>query len=106
MQTYMLVGAGGTGTHLLPALLTYLRSHHDEGDYQVVIADGDHFEQKNAARQLFNGEFVTVNKAEAMLKMYPGHPIIAITRFLGRDDIFNMLRDGDIVLKIGRASCR
>ena len=100
MQTYFMVGAGGTGTHLLPALLTYLRAYHEnEGtEYQVVIADGDIFETKNLDRQVFQEGLVTVNKAEAMLLMYPGHPIIAVSRYIGKADIETMIQDGDVVL--------
>lgn len=100
MQTYFMVGAGGTGTHLLPALLTYLRAYHrNEGtDYQVVIADGDIFEAKNAARQLFAEGLLAVNKAEAMVHMYEGHPLIAVSRYIGAADIETMVQDGDCVL--------
>lgn len=100
LQTYFLVGAGGTGTHLLPALLTYLRSHHAnaESEYQVVIADGDIFQAGNMSRQLFSPGLTTVNKAEAMLLMNPGHPIIAVSRYIGKADIETMIMDGDVVL--------
>jgi len=101
MQTYFMVGAGGTGSHLLPALLTYLRAFHqnaDDPEYQVVIADGDAFEEKNLARQLFEPGMVKYNKAEAMLHMYPGNPIIAVSRYIGEADIQKMIQPGDIVL--------
>lgn len=93
-----MVGAGGTGTHLLPALLTYLRAHHEPGDYQVVIADGDVFEEKNMARQLFADGMITINKADAMVQMYPGHPLISVTRYIGKADIEQMVQDGDCVI--------
>lgn len=114
MQTYLMVGAGGTGTHLLPALLAYLRAYHGnqltldpldtetpierETEYQVVIADGDVFEPKNHVRQIFEDGLATVNKAEAMLQMYPGHPIIAVSRYISQADIEQMVQDGDCVL--------
>ncbi len=98
MQTYFMVGAGGTGTHLLPALLTYLRYHHLAGTYQIVVADGDIFEPKNLDRQVFEPGLTTVNKAEAMLLMHPGHPMIAVSRYIGKADIETMIQDGDCVL--------
>jgi ThiF family protein len=98
MQTYFMVGAGGTGTHLLPALLTYLRAHHGIDKYQVVIADGDIFETKNQARQLFAQGLIATNKAEAMVRMYEGHPLIAVSRYIGAADIETMVQDGDCVL--------
>lgn len=100
MQTYFMVGAGGTGTHLLPPLLHYLRAYHGNRDeeYQVVIADGDHYEQKNLARQLFPEAMAGMNKADAMVHAFPGHPIMAVTRYIGENDISTMIQDGDIVL--------
>jgi hypothetical protein len=100
MQTYFLVGAGGTGTHLLPALLAYLRTYHGNTgtEYQVVIADGDIFEPKNLTRQIFAEGMVSINKAEAMLQMHPGHPIIAVSRYIGKADVETMIQDGDCVL--------
>ena len=100
MQTYFLVGAGGTGTHLLPAMLAYLRNHHELAgtEYQVVIADGDIFEPKNAVRQIFLDGAVTVNKADAMLMMYPGHPLVSVSRYIGKADIEQMVMDGDVVI--------
>lgn len=95
-----MIGAGGTGTHLLPALLTYLRNYHrNQGtEYQLVIADGDFFEDKNQTRQLFDANLTMVNKAEAMLHMYPDQPIIAVSRYVGAADIEQMVQDGDCVL--------
>lgn len=103
MQTYFMVGAGGTGSHLLPALLTYLRNYHrnldgDAAEYQVVIADGDIFEEKNLNRQIFGEGLVTINKAQAMLQMNPGHPIIAVDRYIGKADVEQMIQNGDCVL--------
>lgn len=101
MQTYFVVGAGGTGSHLLPALLPYLRTYHsgaEEPEYQIVIADGDIFEAKNATRQIFTTDLVAVNKAEAMVQMYPGHPLIAVSRYIGKADVETMIQEGDIVL--------
>ncbi len=100
MQTYFQVGAGGTGTHLVPALLTYLRNHHEnaETEYQLVIADGDSFDTGNLDRQVFAPGLVQMNKAEAMVHMNPGHPIIAVTRYVGADDLSTMIQDGDVIL--------
>lgn len=100
MQTYFVIGAGGTGTHLMAALLAYLRNHHANNGqpYQVVVADGDSFTRDNTTRQLFNEGYVATNKAEAMVHMYPGHPLIAISRYLGDADIRTMIQSGDVVL--------
>lgn len=114
MQTYFIVGAGGTGSQLMPSLLTYLRAFHagrvihdplgnppipaGGSEYQVVVADGDIFEAKNQARQLFAEGLIATNKAEAMVMMYEGHPIMAVSRYIGAADVEKMVQDGDCVI--------
>lgn len=99
MKTYTMVGAGGTGTHLIGALLSYLRSYHDNNgeEWQLVVIDGDNFDTKNLTRQIFDPGMVSDNKAEAMAKMYNSYPIIAVPRFVGRDDLKDIIADGDII---------
>lgn len=99
MQTYILIGAGGTGSHFIGPALAYLDTYHREHgtEWQFVIIDGDNFEQKNLERQLFDPGFVAVNKAEAMTQMYNRYPVIAVPRFIGKDDLDQMMDEGDIV---------
>lgn len=59
------IGAGGTGSHLIPALARLL-SYHERADASITVYDGDVFEEHNATRQLMGPEQVGVNKAEAM----------------------------------------
>jgi len=98
MKTYIQIGAGGTGTHLIAPALAYLESHHRDEEWQYVIIDGDNFEPKNLERQLFDPGMVTMNKAESMARMYNRYPVLAVPRFIGRDDLQTMFGEGDTVL--------
>lgn len=99
MQTYIQIGAGGTGTHLIGPALAYLESHHrDAGtDWQYVIIDGDNYESQNMSRQLFDPTFVSLNKADSMAQMYNRYPTLSVPRFIGRDDLQTIFSDSDIV---------
>lgn len=61
----MVVGAGGTGGRLIPALMQVMR----RGD-TVAIVDGDHVEDRNLARQNFRTRDIGMNKAEVMANRY------------------------------------
>lgn len=100
MKTYIQIGAGGTGSHLIGPALAYLERYHRERDeaWQYVIADGDDFEQGNLERQLFSPEYATVNKATTMAQMYNRYPVIAVPKFLGKEDLDEMVENGDTVL--------
>lgn len=98
MQTYIQIGAGGTGTHLIAPILAYLESHHQGQDWNYVIVDGDNFDTRNLARQLFDPGYVATNKAEAMAMMYNRYPVTAYPNFIGKDELATMMQDGDTVL--------
>ena len=99
MQTYILIGAGGTGSHFIGPALAYLDTYHREHstEWQFVVIDGDAFESKNLERQLFDPGMVASNKAEAMAQMYNRYPIIAVPRFIGAEDLQTMMDEDDIV---------
>jgi molybdopterin/thiamine biosynthesis adenylyltransferase len=104
VQTYLMIGAGGTGSHLIGPILPYLESHHRspnpnvDNEWQFVVIDGDNYEAGNLERQLFTPSFVGMNKAESMADMYNRYPIRAVPRFIGREDLQTMMNDGDVVL--------
>lgn len=99
MKTYIMIGAGGTGTHLIAPLLAYLETFHNERaeEWQFVVIDGDNYDTGNLSRQLFNPGFVSINKAEAMAQMYNRYPIIAMGEFVGREDLKTIIAEGDTV---------
>lgn len=99
MKTYILIGAGGTGTQFIGSGLAYLENYHGHRgeEWQMVVIDGDHYETKNLERQLAQPEHVGMNKAAAMAAMYNRYPIIAVPHFIGKEDLETMFEDGDTV---------
>ena len=87
--TCIVVGAGGTGGRLIPALTQVLR----RGD-KLIIIDGDHVEDRNLARQNFRTRDIGLNKAEVMMRRYrrEGIETIAYATMLTmglKDEIFS-----------------
>ncbi len=64
MNKIYIIGAGGVGSWLLPAICLL-----DEPQ-NVVIMDGDMLESKNLNRQLFTPDDIGSNKAEALAAKY------------------------------------
>jgi hypothetical protein len=98
MKTYIQIGAGGTGSHLIAPILAYLETKHRGEEWQYIVVDGDNFDTGNLERQLFDPTFVASNKAEAMVAMYNRYPVLAVPRFIGKDDLQTMMDEGDTVL--------
>lgn len=77
------VGAGGIGTLLLAYLSRLLINSFDEYNnnlMQMAIIDGDHYEEKNLARQFFAATSIGRNKAAAQIDkfitMFPNSYVI------------------------------
>ena len=98
MNNYVMVGAGGTGTHLIAPLVAYLTAHHHEGDWLLHVMDGDNVETKNLERQLFRPADVTNNKALAVVAHYDERHVKAIPQYLSEENLPRMIQDGDTVL--------
>jgi hypothetical protein len=60
----ILIGVGGTGSHLLEPLARLL-AFHPEGTRNWILIDGDTYEEKNQTRQLFRKQFIGLSKAKA-----------------------------------------
>jgi molybdopterin/thiamine biosynthesis adenylyltransferase len=98
MRNYIMIGAGGTGTHLLAPLVLYLNSHHSDGEWILHILDGDVVEVKNLERQLFDDRDVAVNKAEAAAAHFSSGRVRGYPEYLNEENISKMILDGDTVL--------
>lgn len=101
VQRYLLIGSGGTGTHILDPLLRYLTTHHEGSDptvWQFGVMDGDAIEAKNLERQLFDPTQILMNKAAAAVKphQHMGN-VLAITEYLGPHNIAQYFSDGIVV---------
>jgi len=69
----VLVGCGGTGSHLLPNILQYIWAQHTKDKQElpeIILVDGDSVEQKNLVRQRFTATDLTLNKAAALARRY------------------------------------
>lgn len=104
-HVYSLVGAGGTGSFLLPALIRYLETHHgNRGEqYTLQVIDGDHFTTENFARQLFDGRYTEENKAVAAVAQNNTASIrhgtlFAFAEYLGDENIADLIQDHDTIL--------
>ena len=95
----VLVGLGGIGSQLLPPLVRYL-SHRPEPRPLLVLVDGDVYEAKNRARQLFPDDAVGTNKAEALARVVreSGLAVQAIPEYVVDENVGLIVREGDVVL--------
>lgn len=67
MNTYVIVGCGGTGYYLIEPLIKYLANRHESS--QLYLVDGDEVEDSNLTRA-FNQDAVGMNKAEALAERF------------------------------------
>jgi hypothetical protein len=82
----VLVGCGGTGSHLLPNILQYVWAQHTKDKHElpeIVLIDGDVVEQKNLVRQRFTSADLTLNKAAALARRYTSVFGLRINAFEG-----------------------
>lgn len=93
---FILVGAGGTATYLIPGLHRYLTSNYGK-DFLLAIVDGDKVETTNLTRQAHSVDSIGINKAKALVKQYP-EQTIAIPRYLSDDNIGKIIQENAVVL--------
>lgn len=60
------IGSGGSGGHLIPALSRLLAYHQSTQTSSLMVIDGDEYEEKNMTRQIVAPSQVGLNKARAM----------------------------------------
>lgn len=91
----VLIGAGGTASHLIHPLVVYARASLPEP--MIHIYDRDEVERKNLSRQLFYEHEIGKSKALALAERFPD-----ITRshleYVGEDNIESVVKEDDIVL--------
>jgi hypothetical protein len=89
-DTAIVVGAGGTGSHLMEPLVRLL-SYHENGTTNFTLVDGDVYEARNGERQLFNADALNRNKAEALAERLSFANIAAIPRFINGEMFRNLV---------------
>lgn len=96
MNHFLLVGAGGTATYLMPGLHRFLKSTYGK-DFLLAIVDGDSVEAGNLERQAHGNDSVGQNKAEALHTAYP-EQTVAVPVYLGDKNIDKLIQEGTTVL--------
>lgn len=100
-RPYILVGAGGTGSFLFPALIRYLETYHGprEDTFTLTVIDGKEVAASKLSRQLFFGRHAGNPKATALVEQYESDPnvVIAVPSYLGPDNISG-IRENSVVL--------
>lgn len=95
MRQYVVIGAGGTASHLMHSLVQYVDAFPGEGI--IHIWDADEVEPKNLLRQLFYPTEVGMKKAEAFAQRWP-ITCVAHTEYVGKDNIERVIKNDDVVL--------
>lgn len=95
------VGMGGTNTQAAQPFLRYLNTIRENIE-EVIIIDGDKFDDGNRERQDFNPESISTNKAEAkateLKDKFPELLITAVPEYLKEDEIPYYISDNTIVM--------
>lgn len=94
MMSVVMVGAGGTGSHLIHPLLQWL----DAIDEHVVhVWDADMVEQKNLTRQLFWSHEIGKNKAQCFEDRWP-RQVVSHQQFISEENVEKAIQNEDVVL--------
>lgn len=100
IQKILVIGAGGTGSFLLPPLARFLRSINYDG--RIIIADGDKYEDSNSDRQLFSRSHIGKNKAEyqalAIQSQLGDMEIEIIPEYLNKEKINSIIEEETLVI--------
>lgn len=102
VRKVVIIGAGGTGSILIPQAARYLRSQKFQGN--LVLVDGDSYSEGNAVRQTFAMSKVGMNKAKyqamAVSSQLPdfGDRVTFVDKYIGQDDIEELVEENTIVI--------
>jgi len=94
MRQFVVIGAGGTASHLIHSLVLYATAL---GESKIHVWDADKVEDKNLERQLFFPFEVGTHKADAFGHRWP-HAIAPHLEYVGEDNIERVVTNGDTVL--------
>jgi len=98
----IVIGAGGTGSILLPQLARFLYSQNFQGILRIV--DGDTYSESNIDRQQFAFSYVGTNKAEyqamAIASQLPGfkNNIEFDDKYYAQEDFVAAIKPGVIII--------
>lgn len=90
------IGIGGIGCTLLPVLTRYLNFAYP--DSEVVLIDGDRYEEKNAQRQEFQDLGDKAEMAATRFKLQFGRLYFSFkNEYVTQSNVYELIREGDIV---------
>lgn len=97
-QRVVVIGLGGIGSQLLPSLLHYLVSRKFAGE--IVLMDGDLYEEKNLNRQLVPDMGIGMNKAEALAVSFKHLPVTisALPYYLDEINVELVIKENDLIV--------
>lgn len=96
--TYLLIGAGGTGSVLAEPLLTWLIATHGDDGFILGIVDGDKVERSNLARQLFRPQDIDAPKAKALAEKLDHPSVLGKVDWVTDENIGTYVSEGDTVI--------
>lgn len=99
-ERIVVVGAGGTGSWLLPVLVRFLAAEQYKGE--VIVADGDKFSEGNLLRQEFRNCDIGRNKAQTIVTRlraeYLGLNVEAFEGYITDENITDFNQEGTIFI--------
>ena len=99
MRKLIIIGLGGIGSQLLPSLLQFLNYESEKSFKSVWLVDGDHYEEKNKNRQLFNGnENKAISQVMTYNRLYTNLSLSFIDKYVTKDNISKIVKNDDVVL--------
>lgn len=98
----VVIGLGGIGSWVLQALAPFLHFHTDE--WNLVLVDGDEYEEKNKTRQAFDelGDKAAV-QASWVARKFPRLGVQAVAQYISADGtndtvpVADVLKSGDVI---------
>lgn len=97
----IVVGCGGTGSHVIPHLMRLIAASAQRASYKVTFLDGDVVESKNLIRQHFIESDINKNKAEVLASRYSaafGIPVVFKDKYVEDVYEFNTLISGHTLI--------
>ncbi len=94
-RQYVIIGAGGTASHLMHALVQYVNATPESG--VIHVWDADTVELRNLERQSFYENEIGMHKAAAFARRWP-NTVVSHLQYVGADNIERVIQSGDTVL--------
>lgn len=93
-MSYLLIGAGGTGSIIAPHLARHLRKTHPTG-FALTIVDGDKVSERNTGRQDYLRDHIGANKADILAARINATPVC---EYIDQSSARRLIRENDTVI--------